>query len=167
MIKYETTEVGDADKSYAEILYCDPVKFLDDLLQRNTSATEITEVTNPDGAPLWIFNERAPRIWTSFDDENVVFDAFDSDIESTVQGSKSVVHCVKAPVFFKTDTSIADLPEKAFPLFLAESKRASHIYLKQQDSPLDAKRALRGQNRLKDKDWRAHDRKKTTNFGRR
>ena len=167
VLKYETTDAGATDKTYAEIVYCNPVKFLDDLLQRNTSDVTVDEVTNPDGAPLWIFNNRSPKIWTSFDDENIVMDAYVKDIENTLQGAKSVVHCVKTPVFDKTDTAIADMPEKAFPTYLAECKRACHLYLKQVDSVLDAKRALRGQNRLKDKDWRAHDRKKTPNFGRR
>ena len=166
VLKYDTTETGDADKSYAEIIYCDPVAFLDTLLQRNTSATEITEVTAVGGAPLWVYNDRAPRIWTSFDDELVVMDGYNATIDSTLQGSKSMVHCVKSPTFTREDTALADMPEKAYPVYLAECKRACHIYLKQSDSPLDAKRALRGANRLKGKDWRAHDGKKTPNFGR-
>jgi hypothetical protein len=166
-IKYDKTVAGDSDKSYKEIRYLDPKDFIDQLLTRNTSDPDITEVNLDSGTPIWIWTDRAPTYWTSFDDEFIVMDAYDSVEESTLQGVKTIVFCVTTPTFTRSDTFIPDLPEKAFPLFLSESKRACHIYLKQQDSPIDAKRALRGMNRIKDKDWRAHSGKKTTNFGRR
>ncbi len=164
-LKYSTTKTGDTDQSYADMIYLDPQGFIDQLLTRSTSDAAIDIITS-EATPLWIWNDRSPRWWTSFDDEFVTLDAYDSDEESTLQGVNSIVHCVTSPTFSAVDAFIVDMPEKMFPLLLAEARRACHLYLKQADSPIDAKRALRGLNRIKDKDWRAHDGKKTVNFGR-
>jgi hypothetical protein len=165
-VKYNTTVTGDTNTTYTTLIYKDPQDFLDNLLTRNTSDAAIEVVSLNSGTPIWVWNDKAPRWYTSFDDEHIVFDAYNSAVDSTAQGSKSLVHCYASAPFTKADTFVADLPEKVFPLLLAESKRACFLYLKQQDSPIDAKRSLSGRNRMKDKSWRAHDGKRTPNFGR-
>lgn len=165
--KYDITEAADTNKKYRDLKWLEPCDFVDMTLERNTSDTDVDIVNVKNGnTPIWIKNDVMPTWWTSFDDEHATLDSYDKNEESTVQGVNTIVHCVTSPSFTASDTFVPDLPEKAFPLLLAESQRACHIFLKQQDSPLDAKRALRGMNRLKDKDWRAHSGKKTLNFGR-
>lgn len=166
-IKYDATEPAETNSSIINIRYLHPEEFLSLTHTRTTSATNVITVTTTDGIPMFIFDDKEPIWWTSFDDELIIFDAYVKTTETTLQGSKSIVFAVKTPIFTQSDTFTPDLPEKMFPLLLAEAKRAAHLYLKQQDSPMDAKRALRGRNRMKVEGWRAHDPRKTTNFGRR
>lgn len=166
--RYDITETGVVDKSIEKIDYRAPMDFLDDTLGRRISETNIQEITTSEGVPLFVFNDRAPIWWTSFDDEFIITDAFNNTVDSTLQGNKSMVLCTKIPVFTSTsDTFIPDLPDEMFPLLIAESRRACHVFLKQQDSVIDAKRSLKGRNKLKHKGWRAHDSEKKIRFGRR
>jgi len=166
-MKYNITKAGDTNQSIGNVRYRDPIAFTDMTLTRNTGDADTQIMFTFNSTPLFIYNDRDPLFWTSFDDEHVVFDAYDSAEENTLVGSKAMVQCIKSPVFDKnTDTFIPDLPEEMFPVLLAESKRAAHLYHKQSDSPVDAKRALSGMHRMREKAWRTNDGKKKARFGR-
>lgn len=165
-IKYDTSELGATDVSISDISYKDPESFINLVHQRRSSDTSVQTVTTDEGVPLFIINDTAPKCWTSFDEVFIVFDSFDSTVEATLQGSKSIVFAVRIPLFSQTDTHVPDLPESMFPLLLSEAKRSCHLYFKQQDSLMDAKRSVRGFNRMKSESWIAHDQRKVTNFGR-
>lgn len=165
-IKYEITSSGDANRSFRDLDYCEPQDFVDKLLIRNSGDVNVQEVSTPSGTPLLVFNDQFPRFWTSFDDENVVADSYDSIESTTLIGSKTTVLCKILPTFTKSDTYIPELPEKYFPLFLAESKRACHLYLLKQDSATDAKRSLAGNSKIKSHKRKTNDSKKQIKFGR-
>ena len=165
-IKYEITETAALNRSFRDLIYLSPQDFVDKLLIRSSGDANVQEILTDDNTPLFIFNDKFPRWWTSFDDETIVADAFDNTESTTLLGAKSMVLCTVLPPFSKVDTFIADMPEKLFPLFLAESRRACHLYLKQQDSAVDSKRALQGTHTFRQKRERAHDSKKKVNFGR-
>lgn len=165
-IKYEITATGDTNRSFRDLRYLEPQDFIDKLLVRSSGDANVQEVTSPDNTPLFIFNDQPPTWWTSFDDENVVADAFDSAEESTLNGSNTITLCTVLPSFTKSNTFIPDLPEKAFPLFLAESKKASHLYLKQQTSIIDEKRSVQGNHTFRNKREVAHDSKRKIQYGR-
>lgn len=166
-VKYTITKSVDLNDSVATIRYKEPVEFTDMTLTRNTGDADTQKMLTLNNTPLFIYNDRDPLFWTSFDDEHVVFDAYDSAEETTLIGTKAFVQCIKSPVFDKnTDTFIPDLPEDLFPVLLAESKRAAHLYHKQSDSPVDAKRALQGIHRAREKAWRTNDGRKKARYGR-
>ena len=165
-IKYEITETGETNRSFRDLKYLEPQAFVDKLLVRSSGDPEVQEVVTDNGTPLFLFNDRFPTWWTSFDDETITADAYDNTESTTLIGLKTMVLCTVIPPFTKSNTFIADLPEKAFPLFLSESRRACHLYLKQQDSQVDASRALKGTHKIRNKDWKAHDSKKKIKFGR-
>lgn len=165
-VSYNVTKTGDLDQEIRELLYKHPDDFLACTYTRNTSDTTITIVKDLSGVDLWIINNEQPTFWTSFDNTHIVTDAFDSAEETTLIGSKSSALCVRYPTFTKSDTFIPDIPAKMFPLLLSDSKRICHLQLKQQDSPLDAKNALKGRNRMNREDWRTHDSKRRLRFGR-
>lgn len=165
-VKYDTSELTDTSVTISDINYLHPEDFIALVHQRRSDDSTVQTVTTAEGIPLFIFNNKSPRHWTSFDEDLLVFDAFDNTVDTTLQGSKSIVFAVKIPTFSQTDTHVPDLPESMFPLLLAEAKRSCHLYFKQQDSVMDAKRSLRGFNRMKSESWRAHDPRKVTDFGR-
>ena len=165
-LKYEITETGATNRDFRDLKYLHPQAFVDKLLIRSSGNPEVEEILTEDNTPLFIFNDRFPTWWTSFDDETIVADAYDNTESTTLLGSKTLALCTVLPPFTKSDKFIADMPDKMFPLFLAESRRACHLYLKQQDSAVDARRALTGTHTFRQKRERAHDRKKKISFGR-
>lgn len=165
-IKYEITDTGDADRSFRDLDYLEPQDFIDKLLIRSSGDANVIEKLSPNNTPLFFFNDQYPRWWTSFDDDRITCDAFKTTEDTTLQGSKTTVLCVRTPVFSTSGSSTPEMPEKAFPLFLAECKRACHVYLKQQDSTIDAKRIVSGKSTFKNKKSAAHDKSKKIKFGR-
>lgn len=142
-VRYNVRKSTDVRDFYVEMDYLTPDQFLDMVYQRPSNDSAIKVVTLDTGVKLPIYNNRAPRFYTSFDDETLVFDAFDSGVDSTLQSSKSVATVVERPEWENTDSFVPDIPLNMFQLLLSEAKSACHLYLKQQVSPIDAKRSFR------------------------
>ena len=115
--------------------YLGPLEFLSLILPRglNSSDTNITEVTSP--VKLYIYNDRAPVYWTSFDDEYIILDAYNSDLENTLQASKTEVLAYKEPTFSVTDGHYPDLPSKQFPQLVAAVKAQVMATIAQEIDP--------------------------------
>lgn len=165
-IKYEVTDTGDTNREFKTLIWLKPQDFVDKLLTRSSGDSNVQELLSPTNTPLFVFTDAWPTYWTSFDDEHIVCDSYVATESATLLGSKTMTLCTRLPSFTKSDTFVPELAEKAFPLLLAESKQASHVYLKQQASPIDAKRALQGNHTFRHKKDRAHDRKRQVNYGR-
>jgi hypothetical protein len=97
---------------------------------------------------------RDPEYWTSFDDKNVVFDAYTIATEDTLQGSKSLVYGLKVAEWTQANTFIPDMPEKFFPTLLAEAKSAAFMNLKQLPNQKEERKAQRGRVMLRNEVWR-------------
>jgi hypothetical protein len=167
-LRYEVREETTDRLDYKKLIYKYPDEFTKMVLSRDSTADNIeTSTVKGAGTPLLILNDIAPTYWTSYDDTYVVLDSYNGDVENTVQGSKSLAYCVIMPDFDKTDNTFVPVCNiQMFPTLLAEAKRACFFYLKQQVSPIDDKRALRGTSNLKYKDSRAHEQIRRTRFGR-
>lgn len=131
-----------------EVSYLDPKSFKDmiDMRVAGTNVDSNGYVTNLD-----------PVYWTTFDDEYVVFDGYDSSVDSTLQTSKSFVYGVTAPSWTHSDGFIPDLPDKYFPTLLAEAKSACFINLKQQMNNREEMKAKRGRTTMQNEAWRSDD----------
>ena len=165
-IKYEITSTGDLNRTFRDLDYLEPQEFIDKLLIRNSGNENVQELVSPTGTPLLVFNDQFPRFWTSFDDLNIVADAYDNVESTTLLGSKTITLCTILPRFSATDAFVPEFPEKAFPLFLAEASRACHSLLKDKESFVDARRVLQGNSTFKNQKWKAHDTAKKIKFGR-
>lgn len=168
-LRYEVRDSASDDLEYKKLIYRDPVDFTEYVLNRNSTDSDVaTKTVKGTNAPLLIKTAQDPVYWTSYDDKFIVLDAYDSSVDSTVQGNKSLAYCVSTPVFDPTDGSyVPECPISMFPTLLAESKRACFFYLKQQSSPIDNERALRGRSIRKNKNGRAHERNSRARYGRR
>lgn len=114
-----------------------PMKYLqqDDFLRhvnaRNSDNADTTIVLDPSGVQLMILTNKAPTYFTSFDDNTMVFDSFDSDVDSTLQASKTQARGYVFPPFEMEDDHVPDLPEEAFSAFIEEAKSRCMLRLKQ------------------------------------
>lgn len=105
---------------YKEVYFKYPDEFLVYVNTRDNTATNYREITDVNGAKLTIRTDAHPTYFTSFDDKYVVMDAYDSDIESTLQGSNTQALIYKHPVWSVDDNFTPELPAEMFPMFLAE-----------------------------------------------
>ena len=166
LIKYNKRKSTDTRDRYQEVTYMYPDNFLMKQNELNESNSNVTQVTDSTGVKYNIYNDRAAEYWTSFDDEYIVFDGYDSDLESSIQGSKTQCTGIIEPGWSSTDTFVPDLPIDAFPLLLEETKSASFLALKQVANDKAEQRSQSHKRRLSRKSWRTKGGVRYPNYGR-
>lgn len=120
-INYNKAKVGDNRKLYREVKYLPPDHFLVKLNGRNSEQPHTEIIKDPSGIDLLIQNNKAPEWFTSFDDENLVFDSYDGEVDSTLQSSKVQSQAYIIPSFEYRDDFVPDLPAEAFSYLVEES----------------------------------------------
>lgn len=144
VLKYDITAVNSDNSVIAELIYKDPKNFIKIVHSRNSGAPNVETVTNSNGVTMFILNDKKPEYWTSFDDEYVVTDSYDSTGDTTLNSSKSSAWCRVVPAWTTSNSFVPDMPTEFFPAYLAEVKSVCHAYFKQQISEKDEQKARRG-----------------------
>lgn len=142
-IRYNVATAADTQPKWENIKYLSCAEFLSHVQSRNPSESNIQTVNSFESVPLYIRNDIGPTYWTSFDDNYIVFDSFDSGVDSTLQASKSSCLGKDLPAWTAADSFIPDMPAKLFPAFLAELKRKCFVYFKDTQSPEDIRTSFR------------------------
>lgn len=133
-IKYDTQDVDDTTPNWTNLTYLPPVDFIDYMHSGNTEGTEIESFEYANGAFVMTFtfrNDTPPHYYTSFDDNVIFFDSYDSEVDSTLQSSKSLCYGLKVTDFEKTDDFTPELQPQQFALLLNEAKSLAWAELKQ------------------------------------
>tara|TARA_R100001369_G_scaffold6299_1_gene16886 strand:+ start:721 stop:1494 length:774 start_codon:yes stop_codon:yes gene_type:complete len=141
-VRYNTILSGATIKAYEVVTWVEPYQFLSETLSRQSTDSTIVTVA-VDNGEVFIYNNKAPTFYTSFDDEFLIFDSYDSAIDSTLQASKFIVWGLEEPVFTMSNTFVPDIDVNLFPLLLNEAKSTAHVELNQQPNPKAEQQALR------------------------
>lgn len=165
-LAYNRRKSTDTRDKYQELEWKENEEFLEILNSRNSAGTNITVKTELGGIKLNLFNDRAPTFYTSFDDEYIICDAYESALESTLQSSKTQCVGYVSPSWTVSDTFIPDLPEEAFPALVAEAKSTAFIVLKQAANEKAEQKAQRQQRWLSRKAWRVDGGVRYPDYGR-
>jgi len=129
-VRYNINETGGT--TYKEIKYVEP----GDFVTRNSGTSNITTVTDvAAGTNLLIANDKMPSVYTSFDDEHIVMDAYKSTVDSTLQNSKTQAYGIVTPTFTISDSFEPDLDDSLIPYLLAESKSVCFSLFKSGSDP--------------------------------
>ena len=149
VVKYDVRDaVGDA-LDFQEITYIeDPSEFLSLLHSRNSTDTEIETITDFGGATLLIKNDASPSCWTTIDDDYIIFDSYDSNLETSLVAAKSVVVGVTEPTWTETDAFVPNMPGKMFPTFLETLKAICHEDIQKEASAWHTKLAGVGSTKI-------------------
>lgn len=166
-INYNKVKVGETRRLYKPIKWLEPDDFLRVVNRRDNDASNIDVITDPTGVELLIKSDLAPTYYTSFDDTNLVFDSYDSEVDTTLQQSKIQAQAYVIPAWSPVDDFIPDLPAEAFTALLEESKSRAMLKLKQVSDVKAEQEASRQQRWLSRKAWRAHGGIRYANYGRR
>lgn len=165
--EYNKRRVEDLRAYYSPIKYLEP----DDFLRRssaldNTQET-VEEIVDFSGTVFFVKNDRHPEYWTTFDDKWIVCDAYNKDLESTVQGIHSRARGYIMPKWEASDSFVPDLPMEMFPALLAEAKSTAFLNIKQAANQKAEQIAVRQRNRMSQESWRVKGGLKLPNYGRR
>lgn len=130
-INYNKAKSGDTRKKYESVTYLEPDQFIHKTNQNDDSKSEVLTVTDFGGIEFFVRNDTPPKYYTSFDDSYIVFDSYDSAVDSSLQNSKVQAQAYVIPSWTSSDTFIPDLPDDAFTLLVEEAKSRASLRLKQ------------------------------------
>tara|TARA_R110002049_G_scaffold122262_1_gene277104 strand:+ start:519 stop:1295 length:777 start_codon:yes stop_codon:yes gene_type:complete len=134
-VKYNCKLTAPARDLFKVMEYKTPEEFMDLVDARDSLATNVKVVSDLTGVTLNILKDKAPSCYTSFNDDEVIFDAYIATLETNLQASKTQSHGKRAMVFTMSDTFIPDLPVQMFTYLLNEAKSACFLTLKQMANP--------------------------------
>lgn len=105
---------------------------------------EDTSNLYPGAFTFYYKNDHTPQYATILSNFYVIFDSYDSTVDTTLQGSKTMVYGEVIPAFEMVDTFIPNLAEEQFQLLLNEAKALAFYELKQQPHQLAMQETKRG-----------------------
>lgn len=165
-IKYDCKKVTSTYSEYKTITYLEPLDFLDYVMQRKSNDSRVDTITDFSGVDLFIMNDVAPTYYTSFDDEYIVFDSYDSAIDTTLQASKSQIYVKRVPTWTHDDSFYPDLPPESFSLLVAEAKSTCFNAIKQMPNQKEEQKAIRQRRKISPKKSRVADEFTFKSYGR-
>lgn len=153
-VNYNKSRKDEDRKLYQPVKWVEPDHFLLMTNNENTTDSRVDVVVDPSGVELFIRNDKAPTYYTSFDDETLVFNAYDKEVDDTLQASKTQAYAYVMPSFSMQDSYVPDLPSHAFSALIEESKSRATLKLKQMEDPKSEQESRRQQRWLSRNDWR-------------
>ena len=180
-VTYDTHTTEDTNPNYTPVYFKDPERFARDMFTIGSDTPDLTlndtfsyNITNVNGDVIKIFgrNDRGPKHYTSFDDVNIIFDSYDSKIESYLQPSKTTCWGELTQTWTNVDSFVPNLNDYQFSLLLNEAKNQAFVESKQSSNPIAAQRAMKGWSRARREkqrvpNYQAAKAKTKTDFGRR
>lgn len=131
-IKYNKEKLDATRKDFGDVKYLQPDHFLHKTNNEDSSSANVKIVKDFGGIDILVRTDRAPSYYTSFDDKYVVFDSYDSEVDTTLQESKVQAMAYVMPTWVSGDSFIPDLPENAFTILVEEAKSKASYKLRQQ-----------------------------------
>lgn len=165
-VKYNCSKLGETRRFYQPVYWVEPDDFLRISNSRNTDDASIDVIYDSTDIELFIRNDQQPRYFTSFDDNILIFDAYDKAIDDNIHAAKIQAMAYIMPDWVHDDDGVPDIPIDAFSALLEEAKSRCFVKLKQQSDVTAATEARRQQAWLSRKEWRVAGGVKYENYGR-
>ncbi|WP_154073662.1 hypothetical protein [Bradyrhizobium erythrophlei] len=134
-VKYDCRKVTDTDSFYTDVKWLTVKDFFNrsDQLRGSTDLTVGTSriVIGANSIPFYFTNNLPPSYYTSPDDNQILFDSYDSAVDTTLQGSKTQCAGKINEVFSVVDSFVPPLNDAQFSLLRNEAKSLAFAELKQ------------------------------------
>jgi len=153
-LKYNKKVLAATKELYMDVTFMKPLDFVNYLNNRLSSDTNVISVLDDGSVELLIKNDKAPTYYTSFDDEWIVFDSYDSAVDTTLQESKVQAFGKVIPVFTMEDGFIPDLPMGLFPYLINEAKSTCFIVLKEMQNSKAEQHSITQRRQMSQDAWR-------------
>lgn len=135
------------------VVFQEPELFFRYGTQYNNGQEPIRLVDN-----FYVFTNQGPTRWTTFDNKTLLFNGYNSSVDTTLQSSKVVCWGTTFQSFELSDDFVPDLDPMLFPLLIAEAKKACFVNFKQVANANEERRARRQAVRVQSDLWRANQR---------
>lgn len=143
---------------FSDVLFVTPEEFLNLVLKYSSSTNNVRLTTDPSSSvTYYIKTNKCPTYYTSFDNNYIAFDSYDSGYEATLHSNSSIAYGTKTKSFTMNNGFIPNIPENLFPLLLAEAKSVCFINLKQISSSKEEQRARRQRIRMQNDQFKSKD----------
>lgn len=138
-VAYDVSDDGD-DAEYRELTYLEPVEFLK---RFSRSGSNRTLVNIDSKASFYVQTDKQPQYFTSFSDDDIICDSYDSNIDSTLVATKINVYANIIPDFEVEDDFVPPIPRHMEPLLQSTLTAISKLYSDGEASVPDEKRVGR------------------------
>ena len=165
-IKYNNKQLTDTKNKYQKVEYKNPEDFLEMTEQRDSSSSNVATVVDFSDVQFNIYNDRGPKYFTSFDDEWLVFDSYDSVKEVTLVNDSSQAYGKRSVTFTMTDLFTPDLPVQMFSYLLSEAKSTAFLTLKQMANQKAEQVSTSQRRRMSQEAWKLNNGITYGNYGR-
>lgn len=155
VLRYDKKESLTDPVKYGIIDYVDPKEFLRRSAMRDSTDSTIDTVSH-DGGSLFIRNDVHPTYYTSFDNQEIIFDAYNSTMDASgITLAKTQCYGEVRPSFTKTDSfTFPDLSDHLISLMFTEAKSMAWQELKQTTTQATERRRRKQEVRVQ----KVHDR---------
>lgn len=146
-LRYNTQTDEETTPNWQELKYMpfeDFLKWTEGFRGQEDSIIVVQQVSfNGEEFPILCKNNTPPLYYTTADDDQILFDSYDSSIDTTLQKTKTMCMGNVYPVFLMQDSFIPDLDPSQFSLLRNNAKARAFNELKQtinQEAAQEARR---------------------------
>lgn len=133
-IKYNNATTADTDVLYQPVYPMPLIDFVEMVTGLDPDVSNVDTyslTTNGNTFTLYCNNDRAPKYYTTTNDNTILFDSYDSAVDTTLQSSKTMVFGQRTFPWQATDNFIPPLDDKQMQRWLHETKALAFAELKQ------------------------------------
>jgi hypothetical protein len=146
-VQYDVRENGETTRNMRDIIPLERREFLNRMNSYDTTNTDTYSYDLLVGSatfPILGKNDKHPTYFTTNNDRTLIFDSYDSSVDGTLMGNKTLCYGMLYPTFTREDTFIPDLVDRQFTLLFNEAKSTAFADLKQVSNAKAEQRARRG-----------------------
>ena len=123
-IRYDKRVSGSDPQNFERVAYLNVDAFMSLVLQRTTSDSNVDAITLSTGPIISVITDKAPTYFTVMDagDDEIVFDSYDSGIDTNLQQSKALAYSTQKPSLTLANASVISLPKHLTVLFKREAR---------------------------------------------
>lgn len=133
-VYYNYIETGNTVPAYQLLTYKPFFDFvqIQQSYTDNANSQNMVVVLNSENFNMRVLNDRMPKFYTTLDDNQIIFDAFDSSEDTTLQKAKTLCQGTTYPTFSLTDSFYVDIDPTQYSLLINRAKVRAFNELKQQ-----------------------------------
>lgn len=150
-LKYNVRTIADDADDWLAMSYLpinDFFNYIHNLRTNQDNVIAYTHLVNGDSITLYARDDHAPQFYSSFDDNTIVFDAYDAAVDSTLQKTKTLGFGGMSKIFSMEDDFIPPLDEQVFSLYYNECKSIAWAELKETPNMMSERAAKRQRTSL-------------------
>ncbi len=142
-VHYDLSDLGATVKDWREIKPRLRTEFLGAMADLDSAATNVYQYEF-EGVDVRGYKDRDPSYYTTWDDEHLVFDTYQSDYSISLVSDKTRCYGMLYPEFVREDEWVAPFEPRQFSLFYNEAKSRAFVDLKEIQNPKAEQWARRG-----------------------